>query len=129
MDAVNRAKHAPNHTDVLGVGQYWRFNASDFHGPSYHFIQPQEFCSWHGFFHEVLQAAIFEALIIGEIVNFQVGPAIAIGVLAIFLMLSFHKSDAGLSGLFSSLRSKQSLLGLQLAHFWGCPQCKLPGRN
>ena len=68
---------------------------------------------------EVLQAAIFEALIIGEIVNFQVGMAIGIGVLAI-LMLSFHKSDAGLSGLFSSLRSKQSLLGWQLAHFWGC---------
>ena len=67
---------------------------------------------------EVLQAAIFEALIIGEIVSFQVGLAIAIGVLAI-LMLSFHKSDAGLSGLFSSLRSKQSLLGLAAGAFLG----------
>ena len=67
---------------------------------------------------EVLQAAIFEALIIGEIVNFQVGLAIGIGVLAI-LMLSFHKSDAGLSGLFSSLRSKQSLLGLAAGAFLG----------
>ena len=67
---------------------------------------------------EVLQAAIFEALIIGEIVNFQVGLAIGIGVLAI-LMLSFHKSDAGLAGLFSSLRSKQSLLGLAAGAFLG----------
>ena len=67
---------------------------------------------------EVLQAAIFEALIIGEIVNIQVGLAIGIGVLAI-LMLSFHKSDAGLSSLFSSLRSKQSLLGLAAGAFLG----------
>ena len=67
---------------------------------------------------EVLQAAIFEALIIGEIVNFQVGLAIAIGVLAI-LMLSFHKSDAGLSGLFTSLCSKQSLIGLAAGAFLG----------
>ena len=67
---------------------------------------------------EVLQAAIFEALIIGEIVSFQVGLAIAIGVLAI-LMLSFHKSSAGLSGLWSSLRSTQSLLGLAAGAFLG----------
>ena len=67
---------------------------------------------------EVLQAAIFEALIIGEIVDFQVGLAIAIGVLAI-LMLSFHKSDSGLSGLFRSLCSKQSLLGLAAGAFLG----------
>ena len=67
---------------------------------------------------EVLQAAIFEALIIGEIVNFQVGLAIAIGVLAI-LMLSFHKSDAGLSSLFTSLRSKQCLIGLAAGAFLG----------
>ena len=67
---------------------------------------------------EVLQAAIFEALIIGEIVSVQVGLAIAIGVLAI-LMLSFHKSSAGLSGLWSSLRSTQSLLGLAAGAFLG----------
>ena len=70
---------------------------------------------------EVLQAAIFEALIIGEIVSVQVGLAIAIGVLAI-LMLSFHKSSSGLSGLWSSLRSTQSLLGLAAGAFWACPQ-------
>lgn len=67
---------------------------------------------------EVLQAAIFEALIIGEVVNFQVGLAIGLGVLAI-LMLSFHKSSSGLSGLWSSLRSTQSLLGLAAGAFLG----------
>ena len=67
---------------------------------------------------EVLQAAIFEALIIGEVVNFQVGLAIGLGVLAI-LMLSFHKSSLGLSGLVSSLRSTQSLLGLAAGAFLG----------
>ena len=67
---------------------------------------------------EVLQAAIFEALIIGEIVSVQVGLAIAIGVLAV-LMLSFHKSSAGLSGLWSSLTSTQSLLGLAAGAFLG----------
>ena len=67
---------------------------------------------------EVLQAAIFEALIIGEIVNVQVALASAIGVLAI-LMLSFNKSSAGLSGLWSSLRSTQSLLGLAAGAFLG----------
>ena len=67
---------------------------------------------------EVLQAAIFEALIIGEIVSLQVGLAIATGVLAI-LLLSFHKSSAGLSGLWSSLSSTQSLLGLAAGAFLG----------
>ena len=67
---------------------------------------------------EVLQAAIFEALIIGEVVNFQVGLAIGLGVLAI-LMLSFHKSSLGLFGLWSSLRSTQSLLGLAAGAFLG----------
>jgi len=67
---------------------------------------------------EVLQAAIFEALIIGEIVSLQVGLAIGLGVLAI-LMLSFHKSSLGLSGLFSSLQSTQSLLGLAAGAFLG----------
>ena len=50
--------------------------------------------------------------------NFQVGLAIGIGVLSI-LMLSFHKSDLGLAGLFSSLRSQQSLLGLAAGAFLG----------
>ena len=67
---------------------------------------------------EVLQAAIFEALIIGEVVNFQVGLAIALGVVAI-LMLSFNKSSLGLSGLVSSLRSTQALLGLAAGAFLG----------
>ena len=67
---------------------------------------------------EVLQAAIFEALIIGEIVSFQVGIAIFIGVMAI-LMLSFHKSELGLSGLYTSLLSPQTGLGLATGAFLG----------
>ena len=70
---------------------------------------------------EVLQAAIFEALIIGEIVSFQVGIAIFIGVMAI-LMLSFHKSELGLSGLYTSLLSPQTDWGWQQVPFWVCQQ-------
>ena len=66
----------------------------------------------------MLQAAIFEALIIGEIVSFQVGIAIFIGVMAI-LMLSFHKSELGLSGLYTSLLSPQTGLGLATGAFLG----------
>ena len=40
VDAVNRAKPAANHTDVLGVGQYWRFNASNLHSSPYNSVQP-----------------------------------------------------------------------------------------
>lgn len=67
---------------------------------------------------EVLQAAIFEALIIGEIVSLQTGIAIAIGVLAV-LMLSFHQSRTGLRALMSSLFSMQTGLGLATGAFLG----------
>ena len=67
---------------------------------------------------EVLQAAIFEALIIGEFVSLQVGTAITIGVLAV-LMLSFHKTEAGLRGLLTAFTSYQSLLGLVAGAFLG----------
>ncbi|MGB0398184.1 MAG: EamA family transporter [Candidatus Puniceispirillaceae bacterium] len=67
---------------------------------------------------EVLQAAIFEAVIIGEFVSFQVGVAIAIGVFAI-VMLSFHKSQIGKDGLGSIIGSHQTLLGLAAGAFLG----------
>ena len=67
---------------------------------------------------EVLQAAIFEAVIIGEFVSFQVGVAIAIGVFAI-VMLSFHKSQIGRDGLGSIIGSYQTLLGLAAGAFLG----------
>ena len=60
-------------------------------------------CRWYGLLKtEILQAAIFEAIIIGEFVGFQVGLAIAIGVFAI-LMLSFHKAKIGMGGLGADL--------------------------
>ena len=67
---------------------------------------------------EVLQAAIFEALIIGEIVSVQIGIAIAIGVIAV-LMLSFYKSSLGLAGFLPSLFSAQTALGLGTGAFLG----------
>ena len=67
---------------------------------------------------EILQAAIFEAIIIGEFVSFQVGLAIAIGVFAI-LMLSFHKAKIGIGGIRSAVTSYQTLLGLAAGAFLG----------
>ena len=67
---------------------------------------------------EILQAAIFEAIIIGEFVSFQVGLAIAIGVFAI-LMLSFHKAKIGMGGIWSAVTSYQTLLGLAAGAFLG----------
>ena len=67
---------------------------------------------------EVLQAAIFEALIIGEVVSLQVGLAIGLGVVAV-MMLSFHKSEAGMKGLITAFTSYQTLLGLAAGAFLG----------
>ena len=65
---------------------------------------------------EVLQAAIFEAMIIGEFVSFQVGVAIAIGVFAI-VMLSFHKSQIGKDGLGRYYRLASNLAGAGCRRF------------
>ena len=67
---------------------------------------------------EILQAAIFEAVIIGEFVSFQVGLAIAIGVFAI-LILSFHKAKIGIGSIRSAVTSYQTLLGLAAGAFLG----------
>ena len=67
---------------------------------------------------EILQAAIFEAIIIGEFVSFQVGLAISIGVFAI-LMLSFHKAKIGIGGIRSAVTSYQTWLGLAAGAFLG----------
>jgi drug/metabolite transporter (DMT)-like permease len=60
---------------------------------------------------EVLQAAIFEALIIGFVVSFQVGAAIVIGVIAVFF-LSLAKSSVSLGNLVRSLMTRQTAIGL-----------------
>ena len=67
---------------------------------------------------DILQAAIFEAIIIGEFVSFQVGLAISIGVFAI-LMLSFHKAKIGIGGIRSAVTSYQTWLGLAAGAFLG----------
>ncbi len=60
---------------------------------------------------EVIQAAIFEALIIGFVVSLQVGVAIVIGVIAVFF-LSLAKSSLGFGNLVQSLFTRQTAIGL-----------------
>ena len=67
---------------------------------------------------EVLMAAIFEALILGYFVSFEVGLAILLGVLAVFL-LSLSKTDIGLSNILTSLWTRQTAIGLGSGAFLG----------
>ena len=67
---------------------------------------------------EVLQAAIFEAIILGHIVNFKLGFAIILGVIAVFL-LSLAKSKLTFKNLLNSLFTKQAALGLGSGAFLG----------
>jgi drug/metabolite transporter (DMT)-like permease len=60
---------------------------------------------------EVIQAAIFEALIIGFVVSAQVGLAIVIGVIAVFF-LSLVKSSLTVGNLMRSLLTRQTAIGL-----------------
>jgi len=60
---------------------------------------------------EVIQAAIFEALIIGFVVSLQVGLAIVIGVIAVFF-LSLAKSSLTFKNLVQSLFTRQTAIGL-----------------
>ena len=60
---------------------------------------------------EVLMAAIFEAMILGYFVSFEVGFAILLGVLAVFL-LTLSKSEI-------SLWTRQTALGLGSGAFLG----------
>ena len=67
---------------------------------------------------EVLMAAIFEAMIVGYFVSFEVGFAILLGVLAVFL-LTLSKSEISLSNLLSALWTRQTALGLGSGAFLG----------
>jgi len=67
---------------------------------------------------EVVQAAIFEAIILGHLVNLQVGLAIVIGVVAT-LMLSLAKSSMTFANLIASLGTRQSIMGLASGAFLG----------
>ena len=67
---------------------------------------------------EVLQAAIFEALIIGYFVSFKIGLAIILGVIALFI-LSLAKNKMSFLNLINSLFTRQALLGLGSGAFLG----------
>ncbi|MEC9141914.1 MAG: hypothetical protein VYC20_03835 [Pseudomonadota bacterium] len=67
---------------------------------------------------EVIQAALFEAVILGHIVSLQVGLAIVIGVVAVFL-LSLAKSSLTMGNLMASLFTRQTAIGLGSGAFLG----------
>ena len=72
---------------------------------------------------EVLQTAIFEALILGVIVTLQTGVAIALGVFATVL-LSFAKANLAVANLRAALFSRQVAIGLAAGAFLGfCTVC------
>ncbi len=72
---------------------------------------------------EVLQTAVFEALILGVVVTKQTGLAIALGMLATVL-LSFAKANLALKNLRSSIFSRQVAIGLSAGAFLGfCTVC------
>ena len=60
---------------------------------------------------EIIQAALFEALLLGVIVTVQTAFAIIIGFVAV-LLLSFHKANMGFIKGLAAIGSKQSLMGL-----------------
>ena len=67
---------------------------------------------------EVIQAAILEAVILGHIVNLQVGIAIIIGVAAVML-LSLAKAKLTLANLGAALLTRQTAIGLASGAFLG----------
>ena len=72
---------------------------------------------------EVLQTAIFEALILGVVVTLQTGIAIVLGVFATVL-LSFAKANLALANLRASIFSRQVAIGLTAGAFLGfCTVC------
>ena len=60
---------------------------------------------------EVLQAAIYEALILGIVVSVMTGTAILIGAIAV-VMLSLAKADMKKNGVMATLFSRQTAIGL-----------------
>tara|TARA_B100001093_G_C26715468_1_gene965435 strand:+ start:289 stop:1212 length:924 start_codon:yes stop_codon:yes gene_type:complete len=67
---------------------------------------------------EVIQAVIFEAIILGYIVSFEIGIAIVIGVIAVFL-LSLAKNSLTLANLRGSLFTRQTATGVASGAFLG----------
>ena len=72
---------------------------------------------------EVLQTAIFEALILGVVVTLQTGIAIVIGVFAT-VMLAFVKTRFSIAHITESIMSRQMAIGLAAGAFLGfCTVC------
>ena len=67
---------------------------------------------------EVLQTAIFEALILGVVVTVQTGFAIALGVFAT-VMLALVKTNLTVSNIRQSIMSRQMAIGLAAGAFLG----------
>ena len=65
---------------------------------------------------EVLQTAIFEALILGVVVTIQTGFAIALGVFAT-VMLALVKTNLSISNIRQSIMSRQMAIGLAAGAF------------
>ena len=65
---------------------------------------------------EVLQTAIFEALILGVVVTVQTGFAIALGVFAT-VMLALVKTNLSLGNIRQSIMSRQMAIGLAAGAF------------
>ena len=72
---------------------------------------------------EVLQTAIFEAIILGVVVTVQTGAAIALGVFAT-VMLALVKTKLSVSNIRHSIFSRQMAIGLAAGAFLGfCTVC------
>jgi len=67
---------------------------------------------------EVLQAAIYEALLLGVVASVLTGTAIVLGAVAV-VMLSLAKADFREKGIMATLFSKQTLIGLASGSFLG----------
>lgn len=67
---------------------------------------------------EVLQAAIYEAVLLGVVVSVLTGAAIILGAVAV-VMLSLAKADFQEKGLVATLFSSQTLIGLASGSFLG----------
>mgnify|MGYP007000289688 len=67
---------------------------------------------------EVLQAALFEAIILGVVASLQTAFAIALGVVAT-IMLSLAKSSVTSRSIISTIFSKQTGFGLGAGAFLG----------
>ena len=68
---------------------------------------------------EVLQAAIFEAILVGYIASFSIALAIGVGIVAV-LLLGARSGELALPDLLKQIGSKAGVVGLLSGSFLGC---------